>query len=195
MSAIDLALRPACDEDAERIRVTASVDDVNRWLAVAQHRDRFHYATRPYLPAGAPGPARLRALQEQGLVILFQQRSQLFHGEFCYYAQRTARALQDPVPAPKLDRAYAKLSPRQQDAGDYEAGDRLLPILTRAAEFGRPCPTDKQLAQKARIPVDLVASGLLALRSAKLIVVHAAPAPTLRRVTILATGAQTGLMA
>ena len=93
MSAIDLALRPACDEDAERIRVTAGVDDVNRWLAAAQHRDRFHYATRPYLPAGAPGPARLRALQAQGLVILFQQRSQLFHGEFCYFAQRTARAM------------------------------------------------------------------------------------------------------
>ena len=195
MSAIDLALRPACDEDTERIRVTAGVDDVNRWLAAAQHRDRFHYATRPYLPAGAPGPARLRALQAQGLVILFQQRSQLFHGEFCYFAQRTARAIDDAAPAARVDRAYATLSPRQQDAGDYEAGDRLLPHLERAAAFGRPCPTDKQLAQKAKIPVDFVAAGMLALRAAKVIAVHAAPAPTLRRVTILATGAQTGLSA
>ena len=109
--------------------------------------------------------------------------------------QRTARAIDDAAPAARVDRAYATLSPRQQDAGDYEAGDRLLPHLERAAAFGRPCPTDKQLAQKAKIPVDFVAAGMLALRAAKVIAVHAAPAPTLRRVTILATGAQTGLSA
>ncbi|MEH3046485.1 hypothetical protein [Sphingomonas adhaesiva] len=190
MSAIDLALSPVRDE-TKRV---ADVGEVERWLAAAKQGDRLHYATRSYLPTGAPGPRRLRALSDQGLVLLFQKRSDLLLGEFCYFAQRTGVA--SPVEAPIVVGAQRpQLSAREADAGDYQAGDLLYPILKRAAEFGRPCPTDKQLSIRAGISVFSVEDGLLALRSAKLIAIHSAPAPTLRRVTILETGAQTGLAA
>ena len=193
MSAIDLALSPVRDE-TKRI---ADVAEVGRWLAAAKQGDRLHYATRAYLPAGAPGPTELRRLESAGLVLLFQKRSDLLIGEFCYFAQRTGVELghEPAVAVAKVAPYHATLSPREADGGDYQAGDLLLPILTRAAEFGRPCPTDKQLAERAKISVYSVADGLLALRASKAIAIHAAPAPTLRRVTILATGAQTGLAA
>lgn len=190
MSAIDLALQPVRDE----MKMVASVAQVETWLLAAKAGDTLHYATRPFLPPGAPGAKRLRDLSDQGLVELKQKRSDLIVGEFCYFARRTARPIDDALQVAART-ARAVLAVAASDVGDFAAGDLILPILARAAQFGRPCPTDKQLAQRARIQPERVQPGFDALRAARLIVVHAAPAPTLRRVTILETGAQTGLAA
>lgn len=188
MSAIDLALRPVVDE----ARRCAAPADIDRWLKAARAGDRLHYATQPYLPAGSTGARHLRVLEERGLVMLVQKRSDLLAGEFCYFAIRTSRPI---GAAPSHYAQRAVLAPRGGAEGDQAAADLVLPLLARAAQFGRPCPSDKQLAARAGIALDRVEGAFRALTGAREIVVHAASAPTLRRVTILSTGARTGLMA
>ena len=175
----------------EKLGVIAPVDRVNAWLEVAAPGDRLNYAVRPWLPAGHPTAALLRNLQAQGLVNLFQKRSDLFAGEFAYFAERTTRGVSQAV----REEARAVLAARRDDSGDHALADRLLPLLTRAAQFGRPCPTDKYLASRLQVHPDSMPAAFTALRARRDIVVHPAPAPTLRRVVILSTGARTGIVA
>jgi hypothetical protein len=168
--------------------VVASVERVNAWLEVARAGDRFVYATRAFLPVAAPGAARMRALSDRGLVMLVQPRSSDNPTLFCYTAVRTT------VPSAAARPVRERLSARVIDA-EAALIDALLPVLERAARFGRPCPTDHQLAQKSGLAIAKIPEALDALVLAGLIRVFAAPRPTLRRVVIVGSGHQTGLVA
>ena len=73
--------------------------------------------------------------------------------------------------------------------------DALLPVLERFARHRRPCPTDKQLADRARLTEVEVKSGLDAMAAAHLIRVQGCAPPTYRRVVIVASGLITGVAA
>ena len=168
--------------------VVADVNRIDAWMKAARAGDQFTYATRPFLPASSPGARRMRALEARGLVRLTQARTAPGVSMFYYRATRTSAptALEKP--------ARVQLSAVVIDA-EAALVDALLPVLERTARFGRPCPTDKQLAAKSGLAPAEIEAAMQALVLANLIRVHQAPRPTLRRVTIVATGAQTGLAA
>ena len=168
--------------------VIASVERVNAWMEVARAGDRFVYATRATLPLRSPGALRMRALADRELVMLVRPRSTENPALFHYTAVRTT--VPTPLHRPRRDTLAARVV-------DAEAAlvDALLPVLERAARFSRPCPTDKQLAQKSGLAPAQIEPALHALVMANLIRIHGAPRPTVRRVTIVASGAQTGLVA
>lgn len=168
--------------------VIASVERIDAWMGVARPNDVFTYATRAFLPASSTGARRMRELNARGLVRLTQARCAPGVSLFHYRATRTMTA----TPLAKPDRAL--LSARVIDA-EAALIDKVLPVLDRAARFGRPCPTDKQLAEKCGLEPVQIEPALHALVMANLIRIHAAPRPTVRRVTIVASGAQTGLVA
>lgn len=168
--------------------VIADVGRIDAWMATARPGDQFTYATRAFLPASSPGARRMRDLDARGLVRLTQARCAPGVSMFYYRATRTSAptALEKP--------ARVQLSAVVIDA-EAALVDALLPVLERTARFGRPCPTDKQLAAKSGLAPAEIEAAMQALVLANLIRVHQAPRPTLRRVTIVATGAQTGLAA
>lgn len=168
--------------------VVASVERVNAWLEIAKTGDRFVYATRAWLPRAAAGALRMRALSDRGLVMLVRPRSSENPDLFHYTAVRTS------VPTAASRPARAQLSAGIVDA-EPALIDALLPVLERAARFGLPCPTDRQLSEKSGLPMDQIYPALRALIEAGMIRVFSAPRPTLRRVVIVSTGAQTGLAA
>jgi len=174
---------------AEAKGVIASIDQIETWLAIAKAGDRFLYATRPFLPAGSQGALRMRTLAEQGLVYLVKKRSDLLPAEWCYYAERSTKSAREvrPLREPRHD---VRTVP-----DDISAINVLLPILKKAARFGRPCPTDVQLAERAQLPRDAVQPAIDAMRTMNIIRVLPAKAPTLRLVEIVETGHKTGLVA
>ena len=174
---------------AEAKGLIASVDQIENWLAIAKSGDKFTYATRPFLPASSLGAERMRTLSDQGLVHLLRKRSDLITGEWCYYAQRSSKSASDvrPLRAPRHD---VRTTP-----DDVSAINVLLPILKKAARFGRPCPTDVQLAERAQLPREVIQPTIDAMRTMNIIRVLPAKAPTLRFVEIVETGHRTGLIA
>ena len=171
--------------------LVAGVDRINAWMAVANPGDRFIYASRSGLPKASAGAARMRDLAGRKLVMLFQARSSLDPSRMNYIAVRTAvpDALAKPV-RPRL--ALSSVPIAEDEAASIDA---LLPVLERFAAKGRPCPTDKQLAERAGIATAMVQPTLDAMVAAHLIRIEGARGPTNRRVLILSTGAITGLAA
>ena len=88
----------------------------------------------------------------------------------------------------------APVKGRQRGNADVDAMNAVLPLLQRAARFARPCPTDAHMAERVGLTGAEVASAILSLADANVIRVRAMPAPTLRMVTIVATGHRTGLV-
>jgi hypothetical protein len=171
--------------------LVAGVDRINAWMAVAKPGDRFVYATRQTLPIGSAGKKRMLDLAERGLVTLVRPRSTIDPTIFNYTAYRTAKP--DPLARP----SRTKLGIASEPIADGEAAviDALLPVLERFARYGRPCPTDLQLAEKAGLTDEAVKTGLVAMVAANLIRIHGCAAPTYRRVLILSTGLITGIAA
>lgn len=178
--------------------VVATPLRLHAWAAAARPGEVFVYATRSTLPLGSAGATYVRQLAARGLVTLTQKRVSRDRpgvpGAHNYRATRTsvpwpvaakqARAVLTPAGEPDLVAEVEQL-----------AVDQLLPVLSRAAQFRRPCPTNKALADRVGCSVDLAAAGVAALRSLRLIHVASAPPPTDRFVTILATGWRTGVAA
>ena len=172
--------------------LVAGVDRINAWMAVANPGDRFIYASRSsLLPGASAGAARMRDLQGRKLVMLFQARSTLDATRTNYIAVRTA--VPDALAKPVRPRLALSSAPIAED--EAASIDALLPVLERFAAKGRPCPTDKQLAERAGIATAMVQPTLDAMVAAHLIRIEGARGPTNRRVLILSTGAITGLAA
>jgi hypothetical protein len=183
-----MATLPAVFAVDEAPGVVATPAQIDAWMEVAKEGDRMLYATRACLPVGSRGAARMRDLGKRGLVQLTQARSTLDRTVFNYMATRTGApsALTKPV-RPVLGVPAVAIV-------DNEAAivDALLPVLTRFAQHGRPCPTDRQLAVRADLTEAEVKAGLAAMSAAHLIRVQGCAAPTYRRVLIVATGQITG---
>lgn len=186
---ISMATMQLLGDHDEAPGIVASPARIDAWMEVASTGDVFLYATRSCLPVNSAGAKHMRALAGRGLVVLTQPRSTLDTTVFNYRAHRTDKqtALTRPT-RPVLAAPSVKLV-------DDEAAivDALLPVLTRFAQHARPCPTDKQLAEKARLTEAHVKAGLEAMVAAHLIKVLGCAAPTYRRVVIVSTGAITGL--
>ncbi|WP_210357630.1 hypothetical protein [Sphingomonas beigongshangi] len=170
----------------EAVQVVAEPEQLFAWAKDAKPGDRFVYATRMVLPAKSAGGRAARNLYERGLVQLCQRRvagTSLRN----YEAQRTKRAW------PGLDPVVRTSSGDFVNLDDETgAANALLPVLARAAQFGRPCPTDRQLATSARVRLETVKPGLDVLRAINAIRIKGVKAPTCRIVTIVGTGHSTG---
>ena len=171
--------------------VVATAAQVEAWLSVANPGDRFVYGPmRATLPIASSGRKRMLELGHAGLVMLTRPRRTDAPTMFNYTAHRTAKPLPGAKPAgrPVLTAVREPIVD-----GEIEAIDRLLPVLERFANAGRPCPTDRELARRADLPPERIAELLNVLVVANAIRVFSAPGPTNRYVHIVATGATTGL--
>ncbi len=184
-----MATLPAVFAVDEAPGVVATPAQIDAWIEVAKEGDRMLYATRACLPVGSRGAARMRDLGARGLVQLTQARSTLDRTVFNYMATRTGV----PCALTKPDRPVLTVSAASVADGEAAMVDALLPVLTRFAQSGRPCPTDRQLAARVGLSEDAVKTGLAVMTAAHLIRVQRVAAPTLRRVLIVATGQITGL--
>jgi len=178
---LSLASAPGLDE-ARNVALPA--ERVAAWVEAARPGDELIYGSRWFgvLPAKSATAAKVRALHAEGLVLPFQRVIKA-GVERNYLVRRTARPWITP----------AALSPFGEPAHVAPAAiDALFALLERAARFARPCPTDRQLAERVGIDRAEVKPALEAMVEAGLIDVAAAAAPTLRRIKIVATGQTTG---
>lgn len=190
-----MATIPATHVVDEAPGMIATVAQVDAWMEHAKAGDVFVYVTGSCLPIRGGGAKRMRELSDRGLVALTQKRVEPGLSMFNYRAQRTttATALTKPD-RPKLT-APSIAQPMALVDCEVDVVDTLLPVLERFARSGRPCPTDKQLAARARLNADQVKVGLEALAALHVIHIQGCAAPTIRRITILATGHKTGIAA
>lgn len=171
--------------------VIAEPDRIDAWMEVARTGDRFVYASRQFLPTGCRAGKHMRQLAERGLVTLSQARSTLNADFFNYVAQRTAK----PTALTRPTRTMLALAEPALSQDEAAITDALLPVLSRFAHHGRPCPTDRQLAARAKLTPEQVRDGLVAMAAAHLIRIQKVSAPTQRRIIIVATGQITGIAA
>lgn len=183
-----MATLPAIHALDEAPGVVASPERIDAWMRVAKAGDTFLYATRATLPIGSAGKKRMLDLAERELVCLTRPRSKLDPTLFNYTATRTSKPSALTRPVRDVLRAPAAMVIEQEAA----SVDALLPVLTRFASSGRPCPTDRQLAERAGLARDAIPAVLAAMVEANLIRIVGAPAPTNRRIYIISTGAITG---
>jgi len=182
---------PAVRVTDEAPGMIATVAQVDAWMEHAKAGDVFVYVTGTCLPMRGGGAKRMRELSDRGLVALTQKRVEPGVSMFNYRAERTSTATAMTKPErPKLSAPSATLAD-----GEVDAVDMLLPVLERFARSGRPCPTDKQLAARLSLSPDQVKVGLEALAALHVIHIQGCAAPTIRRITILATGQKTGIAA
>lgn len=169
--------------------VVASPKRIDAWMEIAKEGDVFTYATRLCLPVNSAGAKRMYDLAQLGLVELTRPRSTIDPTIFNYRARRTAK------PSPLTRPVRPVLAAPSAALVDDEVAivDALLPVLERFAHHGRPCPTDKQLGDRARLAETEVKSGLEAMVAAHLIKVLGCAAPTYRRIVIVGSGAITGI--
>lgn len=167
--------------------VVASPARIAAWLADAAKGDEFVYATRCALPVACAGRRAAREASDAELVVLFQRRVP-GREERNYVMRRTATPLptRGGGPATRTDRAHVE--------NEAEVQDRILALLTRAARFQRPCPTNSALARRAGVDLEQAKDAMTILKKSGLIRVEWAPAPTLRRVSIVGTGLKTGMV-
>lgn len=167
----------AIDEAGE---VVADAATVRRWAEHATPGSVFVYATAQRLIPSHTAAREAQRLCRDGLVLL-TQAALPGRAERAYRATRSSK----PWPAP--------VAPRADDpevAADVL--DAVFDLVARAARFGRPCPTDAQLAERAEASRETVAAALAELAETGAITVERVRAPTLRRVRITAAGLVTG---
>ncbi|RSU65487.1 hypothetical protein BRX36_10610 [Sphingomonas sp. S-NIH.Pt1_0416] len=169
--------------------IVASRERIAAWLTIAQAGDEFVYASRMIrLPARSPGAEVVRGLIRTGMVFAYQRRIP-GRSESNYCIKRSSKPLTPPPPVrPRLSAAVESVADDEVDTVNA-----VMAQLSRAARFGLPCPTDAQLARRAGIAADRIPAILKMMISAAMIRVHAAPAPTLRFVTIVDTNERTGV--
>lgn len=179
----------SCLLAGETSTVFATTDQLEIWASAARAGDEFAYVTRctRMLPAKSPIAALARDLAERGMVALVQRPIE--GGARNYVAQRTRKQWREPGAGAPFAERVSRFA-----TAEAAAIDALQPLLERCARFGRPCPTDAQLSQRTGIPRDEIRSALAAMDSLGIIRVAAAPAPTLRQITIVATGHRTGMV-
>ncbi|WP_147373721.1 hypothetical protein [Hephaestia caeni] len=182
------AIGPLAEVVDEAAGVIATAGMIDTWLAVARAGDEFIYASRAWLPPGAAGAACARSLAEMGLVHL-KQRPIAGTAQRNYVMERSSRAIDAATRGTRTP-----VSDKAPIDGEAAVMNAVMPALRRAARWGRPCPTDVQLASRARVPVDEIARVLAAMVEMNWIRIERVKAPTLRQVTIVATGHRTGLV-
>lgn len=163
----------------EAAGVVAAPERILGWAHMARAGDQMVYASRCWLPVASAGAAEARRLARAGLVHLKQRP--IGDGVRNYIAERSS------LPWPEQDVAARACVASQVLEAVYQA-------LARTARFDRPCPSDAQLAVRLGLEPAEIAAAIDALAEDGAIRVVGMRAPTLRRVTISATGARTGVV-
>jgi hypothetical protein len=120
---------------------------LKEWAATAEKGAACVYAIAEQLPQ--PLGAVARGLYEAGLVTLVRRRQRLTD-PFEFLAIRTGR----PISAPREQiKANRVMHARRQAIVDVElASAAVMGALVAAAQLGRRCPSNIELAEAARLP-------------------------------------------
>lgn len=116
-----------------------SLATLDAWAEAAAEGQTLLYAKGCGLPKWSPVPARIRVLNDAGLISLRQAR----HSEFDtdYIARRSAAAWTAPArAAPMIDRRPPI------EIGRTIEEEALIELLASAAAIGAPCPSNAWLA-------------------------------------------------
>lgn len=169
--------------------IVAPAERIRAWAEGSVRGATFVYATARMLPPGAPGQAEALRLARAGLVLLTQRAVWPGLAERHYQMTRTARAWPaEPAPAP----ASPAWGIGEAEGVPAAVVDAVFDLVARAARFGRPCPTDAQLAARVEVSPAQAAAALAELVALDAITLRGVSAPTCRVVTICATGMATG---
>lgn len=167
----------------------AEAEALQRWTLLAGPGDRCIYARRPSV-RGLPVAARARALADAGMIEITQQRHESGSSLFDFTARRTAQALCCNEWRPEATDAPVQLD----DALPPECRI-LLDQLTRLADREAPCDSNRRLANVCGFKNgDQASYRLRQLRDLNIILIAQVPAAPGRIVTIIETGARTGLI-
>lgn len=153
------------------------------WVIEAEEGERCIYARAATLGYHRALRERAQRFAGQGVVSLALQRFAADSGLFDYIAKRTCAPLAPDMPPPPRD-----------DVLTAEAR-RVLDLIVRLADQGAPCASNRGIASAAGLR-DADAAGYQLRRLAELgfIIRKAVPVEPGRVVTIVETGAQTGLI-
>lgn len=154
------------------------------WVIEVEEGERCVYARAATLNYHRALRERAQRLAAQGSVTLALQRFAADSGLFDYIARRTCLPVAADAPPP----------PRSDDALSSEAR-RVIELLVRYADQGAPCPSNRAIARACGLK-DADASAYQVRRLAELgfILRKATPVEPGRQITIVETGARTGLI-
>lgn len=117
-----------------------SAEDVEHWAATAAPRDQIVYCRGPRL-VRTPGVEAISRLHDEGEVILNWRRVAPGIGEWL-----ATRRAEPERPRPTLPTFL-----RRAATPDVEKADRTLAVLKRHANLERPCPTNRAIADQAKL--------------------------------------------
>jgi hypothetical protein len=155
------------------------------WAETAEAGARCVYARVDRLPRGCPiGELSRRLANEGSIVLLPQTRREA--GLYDYVAKRTALSLLVEPSSPQSRRDENALAPETR---------LVLEHLSREADQGAPCSSNRRLANACGLrDQDQASYQVKKLRRLGFILVEQVPVEPGRVVTIVETGARTGLV-
>jgi hypothetical protein len=179
--ALAITIKPPEVLVADAAVFVAAPDLLNAWLTYAERGDRAVYARTRRIDRGDATAELARALAGKGLITLQQQR----HGAslYDYIARRTHLSVIAAAPP----------APREESlAPDLRL---VLDHLSRLADQGAPCSSNRGIARACGLrDAEAARYRLRQLRGAGAIIVAPVPVEPGRVVTIVETGARTGLI-
>jgi hypothetical protein len=160
-----------------------TVAEVDDWVQSAEPGESKVYAWGERLPRIAPGVVAAKAAHARGLITFTERRVSQGRREFIM--QRLSRRARAEV---SVGSAGGEV-PKSSDA------DRvILDALRHAAAHALPCPSNDDLARRANLPDGYAASYAIGkLKKARKIRVDFVGPHKRRQITIISTGAQTGV--
>lgn len=162
----------------------AAPDRLAAWAQAAAEGERCIYARAVTLRRHAETAELARGLGAAGIVTLWALRHAPSGPLFDYHAKRTLLPVEAAAPPPADEDA---LAPNER---------LLLDMMARQADRGAPASSNREYARAIGLKTgDQVKTLINRLRHVRgLIVVAAAPVPPGRTITIVETGAKTGLV-
>lgn len=151
---------------------------IEAWAAQARPGDELVYAHIPRLPHRSAAAARVRAMEEKKLVLLYQRAAE--PGTFDYVARARARRPSAPPPV-------ARIATPMLD-GD---GARVLQAIRFHAARGLPCPSNAAIARIAGLRDRMQASHAVAKLAKLGFVTVEMVGPSDRIITIVGSGERT----
>jgi hypothetical protein len=119
-----------------------TADAVNGWAAEAKPGETFIYHSGAFLVQSLASVAAARALVARGEALFIQRRTG--PGQFDYMIQKRRNAEGRPI-------SCASVEERAPGTTVDEEVEQLMAVLRRLASFGKPCPTNRQLAELAML--------------------------------------------
>lgn len=172
---------------AAGISLAAPESDLKRWMDSARAGAKAVYASGPALPREAAGVKLARSWSAAGLVRLHQQRDPLDGGRWQFLMIKNAVPGAD-LPEEGSPNGSAACSAPVRHAVDRMEMKAMLALLTRCAERGEPCPSNRELARALNLRTRRVAQYLIERLQAEGKIVVQGQGPRLPRLVTIAKG-------